>query len=249
MSKDWIEYLLCRQPDIYARLLELAGNKNPDKTLFLREVPGDGCIFDVGANKGFYTRLFSYLAGTKGEVHAFEPVPKTFDFLKNKIENDPRCRNVILNNCGLGNQEGTVQFSMPGDDDMQVSMKPHGDGSWSGKNMTTFDCRIDRIDHYFETKKLDRFDFLKIDVEGAELLVLQGGAETLSKHLPTIFLEVCHDWIKDFGYQPEDLIKLLQSYGYRKFSVVKDKVERLVDMKSQLSPEGLGVSANLLCRP
>lgn len=249
MAKDWIEYQLCRQPALYAALLENMGNKNPDKILFLREVPGGGCVFDVGANRGFYTRLFSYVSGPKGEVHAFEPIPRTFELLRSKITGDPRAANVTLNNCGLGNDVGTVQFSMPGDDDMQVSMRPHGDGSWAGKPATTFDCRIDKLDHYFATKKLARFDFLKIDVEGAELLVLQGGAEVLSKYRPAIFLEVCHDWIKDFGYQPMDLISLLRGYGYQKFSVVKDKVEPLVDFERQLSPGGLGVSANLLCQP
>jgi hypothetical protein len=65
----------------------------------------------------------------------------------------------------------------------------------------------------------DRVDFIKCDVEGAELLALRGAAQTLHRWHPTLCLEVWGQWTRAFDYTPADLISFLQGSGYDLFAV------------------------------
>jgi hypothetical protein len=62
-------------------------------------------------------------------------------------------------------------------------------------------------------------DFIKCDVEGAELLVFQGGQQTIARDLPIVFSEILRKWSAKFGYHPNDIFQLFHSLGYRSFSV------------------------------
>ena len=64
---------------------------------------------------------------------------------------------------------------------------------------------------------LGRVDLIKIDTEGAELLVLRGGEHTIKKFMPDILLEYCALNTHQFGYKPEEIITLLRSWGYKHF--------------------------------
>jgi len=84
-------------------------------------------------------------------------------------------------------------------------------------------CKVDTLDNYVKSKKIERIDFVKIDVEGAELLVLQGMQSILRQHRPPILLvEVFPDWMTDFGDHPGDLLKFLHQFGYIFSYVSKD---------------------------
>jgi hypothetical protein len=74
---------------------------------------------------------------------------------------------------------------------------------------------------------------MKIDVEGAELLVLQGGRETLARHKPLMFMELLRKWAKPFGYHPNDVIALLSREGYRCYSHQDGKLARFTEMTDE----------------
>jgi hypothetical protein len=77
----WIEPVLARVPRLYRRLVRLRRAPNAEKLVFLSAVRAGDTVFDVGANTGYYTVLFSHLVGRRGCVHGFEPVAPTMTYL------------------------------------------------------------------------------------------------------------------------------------------------------------------------
>lgn len=186
--KEQLNYLLSRRPKVYESILRFRDKTNLEKLVFLNLVRNGDVVFDVGANRGYYTLLYSHLVGKKGQVHAFEPVPPTFDLLSSKIAACKRFDNVILNKAAVADMADTLPLYMPGEDDGQASLKKHSSGSWkNAEQVRAFECQAVRLDDYIAEKKIRRLDFIKCDVEGAELLVLRGVTQTLSKFTPSFF--------------------------------------------------------------
>ncbi len=246
--KELVNFLLCRTPSLYQTILKLKAKYNFEKIIFLSLIRDGDIVFDIGANRGYYTLLYSHLVGRSGEVHAFEPVPLTFKKLSEQISQEKRFDNVYLNNTALGDVEDTITLYMPDEDDGQASMKTHCSGSWKNvTNITSYSCPVIKVDDYVTRLPIKRLDFIKLDVEGAELLVLKGATQTISQFLPIVYLEIYHDWIKDFNYSADELIQLLTYLGYSNFYLVSDKVRVLSNLKVELAPENLTDTANLLC--
>lgn len=247
--REQVYYLLSKQPRLYESILRLRSNVNFEKVLFLNVVSNGDVVFDVGANRGYYTLLFSHLVGKDGQVHAFEPVPTTFTRLASDTAARKKFDNVYVNRVAVGDAAASsAELYLPGEDDGQASLKKHAAGSWeAAKTIETFECEIIRLDDYIPSKRISRLDFIKCDIEGAELLALKGATKALTKFAPMLHLEVCPDWTKSFGYNPTEIIEYLSSFGYSEFYLVKDGLRRLENPAVELSPEKFAGSANLLC--
>lgn len=225
--------MLARCPGLYRAALRLAGSQNFEKAAFLRLIRRGQTVLDIGANRGDFTLLFSDLVGPSGQVHAFEPVPPTFALLERHIAASARHPNVRLNRFGLAAQAGSFPIHVPNSDLGQASLQRHSAASWQHSSVETFPCELRRLDDY--ASQLARLDFAKIDVEGAELSVLQGGCATLGRFAPVLHLEYFGEWTRAFGYAAGDLVSALQSLGYRCF---------YTGLLAPLQPERLGDSAD-----
>jgi FkbM family methyltransferase len=247
--REQVNYLLSRQPRIYESILRLRGDANFEKILFLNVVGNGDVVFDVGANRGYYTVLFSHLVGKRGQVHAFEPVPTTFSRLSSGLAARKKFDNVYLKRAAVGDVAvRRAAVYLPGEDDGQASLKKHAAGSWeTAGTIKNFECEIIRLDDYISSKRLERLDFIKCDIEGAELLALRGAAKCLTKFAPMLYLEVCPDWTKSFGYNPAEISQYLSGFGYSEFYLVKNGLRRLENPAVELTAEKLVGSANLLC--
>ncbi len=242
-----IDFLLTRWPALYAAALRRRPARDMDKIAFLGLVrPGD-VVFDVGANLGYYTVLFSYLAGPRGEVHAFEPVPATFERLRESLAREQRFPNVRVRRTAVGDREGSAVLFQPGSDHGQASLARHAEGSWSaGPAVTEHESPLITLDGYARENGVRRIDFLKCDVEGAELAVLRGAAGLLERHHPVLHLEVYPAWTRDFGYGPGEIADLVRGLGYSDLRLLRDGREEAVRPGDLERLEG---SANLLCLP
>jgi len=139
----------------------------------------DVCIFDVGANQGQYLdSIFRGLPGRRFSVHSFEPSAGTFKILNEKFGHVP---NVHLNSFGLGRERGEFDFFS----DAEGS----GLGSLTHRQLEHLGIHHDRserviietLDRYCADHGIQTIDLLKIDVEGHELDVLQGGVALFSR--------------------------------------------------------------------
>jgi FkbM family methyltransferase len=246
MNRESLNYLLARFPRIYSYVLRARKHTNFEKLTFLNIIRNGDVVFDIGANRGYYTLLFSHLAGKHGQVHAFEPVLPTYNQLTTNIAKGKRFNNVHLNHLAVSDKSGAVNLYLPGNDDGQASLSTHNAGSWkTATTVTTFESQAIRLDDYVSLQNLTRLDFVKCDVEGAEMLVLKGMADTLSKYSPMLHLEVALDWARQFGYAPMDIVRCLSAFGYSQFHLIADGIYHVKEPTAKLSAEHF--YANLLC--
>ncbi|MBB5956403.1 FkbM family methyltransferase [Saccharothrix tamanrassetensis] len=188
----------------------------------LRDVvrPGDVCV-DIGAALGLYTVSLSRLVGPHGRVHSVEPLVFAHPALSYLLR--PReGRNVVRHCVALGTREGQDVMSVPVRHGLPVTgrsfLTAGADGL--GSNVE-FDqhlevlVRTDTLDRFCAANGIERLDFVKADVEGAELRVLQGGADTIERFRPKLLLEVEERHVRRFGYRSQDLVEWLAERGYR----------------------------------
>ena len=195
-------------------ILNFGALEKAEADMTLRLVREGGTVFDVGANIGWYSltlnRRFKRL-----KVHAFEPIPDTFARLKRHAAMNGD-RRVTLHNFGFSDQRGKATFWFRPDFSVNASGADLGTG---GRKVT---CRIETLDGF---ARKTRVDFIKCDVEGAELFVFKGGLRTLARDTPVIFTEMLRKWAAPFGYHPNEIIDLLGALGYRPFTVNGNPVE------------------------
>jgi FkbM family methyltransferase len=242
------ERSLTRWPALYAALLRRRPGHDFDRWLFLRLVRSGDTVFDVGANLGVYSLLFSRLVGRRGRVHAFEPGPPTFAALNNHLEREGPCRNLKANPLAVGAAAGTATLYLPGDDHGQASLSRQTAGSWTAApEVAEFAVPMTTLDAYAAERNVARVDLIKIDVEGGELGVLQGAARLLARDHPLLHLEVSYGWARAFGYGPGEAVAFLAGLGYSAFYRLQGEVRLLRDPAAELADLSAGGSANLLC--
>jgi FkbM family methyltransferase len=235
---------LAQVPGLYARLVALRRPPNVEKIIFLTLVRRGDTVLDVGANTGYYTLLFSHLAGSQGRVHAFEPVAPTFSLLASHVKRKGAFDNIVLNERALADRAGPVSLLVPDTDLAQAALVRHAAGSWEyAETIEAHAGNAITLDEY--AAGLPALDFLKCDVEGAERLVLQGGEAAIRRFRPMLFLEICPDWTTSFGYEPAEIVQFLADLGYDRFYLADEELHLLTKPESELAR--LRVSANLLC--
>jgi len=243
-SKFFIEKNLCKFPLVYANLRILCGAKDWEKQTFLKTIRPRWNVVEIGANLGYFTNLFQTLVGNNGRVHAFEPVPSTFQQLQNSL---PKGSNhCTLYNLGTAKEAGDVIFHIPINDHGQATMYPHDCNNWKSREIEKVLCSVIKLDEFKPISSLAKIDFIKIDVEGAELPSLQGAESILRKHKPLLFVEVCKAWMKSFGYNAKELEAFLRSLSYNKFEVVGRNLCIIDSVESFLKSKGEEDSFNFL---
>lgn len=240
------QVLLARHPRLYGQVLRTLGRGSLEKRAFLRVIRSGDVVVDVGANDGYFTLLFSDIVGKAGAVYAFEPVAPTFERLVQRLDDAAWFDNVTATLAACGEAEGAATMLVPDGDWGQAALAHHDAASWSsGGRVERFDTRIIRLDSYLAAAGPGRVDFVKIDVEGAELHVIRGLLKTLAMHQPMVAIEVYAEWTRGFGYQPADLIDLLQSAGYDCLIGLNGNPRSLGP--SEAATLASTVSLNLLC--
>lgn len=154
----------------------LGGTYEPEQTrLFQEHVrPGD-TVLDIGAHVGYYSLLSSVLAGDAGTVWAFEPNPHNCAFLRRHVEINRR-GNVRVTEAAVSDAAGRARFDFG---------RGSGTGRLSGDG--AIEVATVRLDDFVRERGIAP-TAVKIDVEGAEVQVLEGARATLGEHRPVIFL-------------------------------------------------------------
>lgn len=171
--------------DAYARSIN--GTFEPELTELIQRLcdEGDNAL-DVGGNIGMTALAMSTVCGS-GKVAAVEPVPAAYALLK---KNTSQVSNVKIWNFALGKTPGVLP--MQGYSDNLSGSFISDAFHIEEKNHFTVNVEVKTIDDTFSTLGLDRLDFMKIDVEGFELEVLDGAAKTLQQYKPRVILEMNH---------------------------------------------------------
>ena len=166
--------------------------------------PGDTFV-DVGANVGFYTRMGSVLVGESGRVFAFEPLSSALRLLKMNTES---LTNVVVDARALSDHNGEADFHVRREGDTS-SLLPGDPGSTVRVGATTLDARL-----LSEGGAPTRVDFVKIDVEGAELSVLRGATKTIEKYQPLVYFEFLPLYASQYDFGYDDFVAFFEPLGY-----------------------------------
>jgi FkbM family methyltransferase len=173
------------------------GSYEWDKRVAFEQVVGEGgVVFDIGAHVGFYTLLASVLVGASGKVIAFEPAPRNVRYLQAHLRLN-HVSNVELIQAAVSDRIGVASF-----DESPASSTGHlaAGGSLWVKTVT--------IDQLVSAGEVPAPTCIKIDAEGAEALVLQGGKSVLSGLRPPILLATHGSEVH------RECCRLLRSLGY-----------------------------------
>ena len=163
------------------------------------------CILDVGANKGqFLTFIAGGLQGTSFNIHAFEPSEFTYKILCENAKDYP---NVTLNNMGLGKEAGEFELFYNEAGSGLASLSKRRVEHYRIDFKLSEKIRIETLDNYCQQQGIKEIDLLKLDVEGHELDVLQGGVRMLiGRKIRMISFEFggcnidSHTYFQDFYY-------------------------------------------------
>jgi FkbM family methyltransferase len=164
-------------------------------------------FFDVGANRGEYSRL-ALKASSQARVFAFKPIPPVFEELRSVLALEPRAE---LHQLALADQPGELTFWLDSQNTGNTTAVDGVQDSIHGvKSPQKVNAHAQRLDLFCAEKMIEKIDLLKIDVEGFESRVLQGGGKLLQDgSISCIQIEYgkanlfsryfIHDYMRDYG--------------------------------------------------
>ena len=170
----------------------------------LRALTSGSVFFDVGANIGYYSLLALDRIGPGGRIVCFEMNDRPLRALRKTIALNG-ARNIEIEVAAVTDRDGVAHF-------VPTSEDGHGK-----INLARQGTRIPAIslDSYVDRHAVSRLDALKIDVEGAELLVLEGARRILATLRPVIAVEAVDSNSKAFDFRAKDIAEFLGAMRYR----------------------------------
>lgn len=222
------------------------GTYEPDVTLAVRGLLHEGATFvDAGANIGWFTMLAASLVGPSGMVVGIEPNPANTELARKSVA-DNGFGNVELATVALSDRAGAVALETDGSNGRVVLV----DGPPAGPVVASYVVASCTLDSLLAGYGVSRVDVMKMDVEGAEPLVLAGAAGILGRDRPVLVSEFyplaldSSPWGSATGYLAQ-----LRALGYR-LSVIGHEVPEDWHDEQILSLASSGKGQlDLLCRP
>jgi FkbM family methyltransferase len=216
---------------IYLRQLERWRTYEPEYYILDRLVDSTRAAIDVGANEGIYSGRMAQL--TK-QVYCFEPIPWFAEALRKKLS-----RSTVVCEIALSNREGTGELRIPYRDDLEL----HGTTTLEAGNplsgsthVKVVQCSVRKLDDCVS----EPVGFIKVDVEGHELAVLEGAKHVLETDRPTVLVESER---RHNVTAPESIFSYLEQLGYAGFFLREGRTtslsafDRSVDQAEQNIPD------------
>ncbi len=167
---------------------------------------------DVGANIGYTTLLMAYCVSNNGLVYSFEPLPGNFSVLQENTSLNGHINNVRCERLALSDKSGTEKFQFRSETFTGGGSLVASDPAGVNSEIVTISVSTIGGDEYLAQQNPPlAINFIKIDVEGAEGLVLAGLRATLSTDHPIILLEM-HDFE---GSTVNQALQILSESGYK----------------------------------
>jgi FkbM family methyltransferase len=172
-------------------------------------------VFDIGANFGYYSvSLASEMRGS-GKVYAFEPCKTTFGRLQTNIALNHLESIIEAIPRGLSERSGLAYLDRIDGNSGATALSSQAKGEA---------IELETLDHFCDANEIHRVDVVKIDVEGSELRVIEGGRAMLSRHQPTIMVEFNSSAMGAAGISDGQLEDLLRTLGYELFATKREQL-------------------------
>lgn len=185
-----------------------------------RRLAPDSVIMDIGANLGQWTLPLALAVAPAGRVLAIEPAAATFAALRQSLALN-HMSHVEAFGVALADSEGSLRLYHHGRDSSQHSLAALGGQFETVRALT--------LDQFMSEHSITRLDAVKMDVEGAEELVLRGATRTLATFRPIVVFELVPGFAERLGLTSDGPIQLLRGMGYQIIELDEDGGERPID--------------------
>lgn len=170
--------------------------------------------FDVGANIGTMSVHLGRRVGQGGRVHAFEPVPRVRGRLEENVRRNGLEAVVNIWPIALSDRQGhATMLAAP------EGISNQGEGSLVGGERSglgdRFEVETMSIDAFVEREEIRRIDFMKVDIQGAEPLLLARGKRVFGEMGPDVMMEISGVDLAESGKTSPDLVRQIEGYGYQ----------------------------------
>jgi FkbM family methyltransferase len=168
-------------------------------------------IFDVGCNGGSFIKVLNYL-NIKNNIHCFEPHPYLSDYTEQIYPF------ITMNKYCLTNNIGTIDVTFPmwSVGLSSIIHRPVFDRLKSeGQEFKKINVKCETIDNYCKINNITKIDFIKIDVEGAEKMVLDGANNMLQNNTIKMGIFEIGETLADAGTSEDEICKYLMNYNYK----------------------------------
>lgn len=180
-------------------------------------------FLDLGSNIGYFSLIASNIVKENGTVYAFEPMPPTIERLKANIALN-KINNIQIIKKAASNKSGIVRFKTPSD---KIRNSGRSSMRTIEENFIELDVEMVAIDSMLDDIKKIRL--IKMDIEGAEALALEGMAGLISRDRPVIIMELSDLFLKQMNSSSLAVLNILTNHSYKMF--------RIQDSITELTPE------------
>lgn len=203
----------------YERTMYYSGLYNPWLTLIFRHLLRSGdTVVDGGANIGYFSLLAGMCVGLKGHVHAFEPIPRSYQALLTNL-NLNSAPQIRANLSALSSDERELQFYLPAD---VKTGRPLGRLATAVVHKTDehLCARSTTLDAYAAASGLQHVRLIKLDVEGSEVAALEGMRHLLSEQRIDYLVCELNTTLLDTSGIPRSAVRdTVSEFGYRAFYI------------------------------
>lgn len=199
--------------------------------------------FDIGANLGEVALHLASKVGPSGKVYAFEPVKGVYERLTLHVKHNNVNQIVETHQIALSNRSGIAEIGFA--DSLEDNQGLGSLVNQSNKHVTLHaEVLTMTIDEFVEQHRIRQIHFMKMDVQGAEMFILEGGKYTFSTLSPDLLLEVSPEDLRGVSKTSLDLLRAIEAYGYTINEIKNGKVGPVLD----ISKEGPSFAAsNVFC--
>jgi len=175
---------------------------------------------DIGANMGYYTLLLATLS-KNGKIYAFEPNRLEYNTLNLNISLN-NFKNIISANIALSNKNGYETFNITQDSGFSSFRDTQRE-----KVNEVVRVKTKTLDFYVTKNNIKKIDFIKIDIEGSEKMMLQGTVKTLAIIKPKIMMiEICEENLRPYKENGKTIINFLKKFNYKPYTLKNNKLEQ-----------------------
>lgn len=176
---------------------------------------------DIGANIGLHSLIMASCLDRNGtgKIYSFEPCRKTYDALKENVKLNSLSENIRTYNLALSDKEGRLILDTPDEykslgegSDPYKSLRKNSSGLNTGEEV-----EVVTLDSWAKESSVSRIDFIKIDIEGAELECFKGAVGVLKNYRPIVIMECYEQYCRRFGYCVTDVVLFMAGLDYKMY--------------------------------
>ncbi len=213
-------------------------------TAKLLNLSNKNCILDIGANFGVQSIQFANIF-PNSTIYSIEPTNFAFEKMLKNIDLNPKYKgNIFPEQLFISNNVSNMPENIYSSWSLHSDKQKHT--KHKGVKKSTSSSKLITLDDFVIRRKITDIDFIKLDVDGSELMVLKSGVNFLKNKKPPIFMELAPYLYREHGYELNDLLEFVIKIGYHFYEI--DPIKKIIDVKKFSSSIKDGSSINILLK-